>query len=103
LSKGTCIVPLKKDHDEACLAFSAETALRLSGLWLFSYAGDGDGASTLTLKTWIVPLTLEGTTSHLESGEKAMLYMSGVVWFIKYNVNSNGNGSHLIINGNKFE
>jgi hypothetical protein len=54
LSKG--VVPLKKYHDEVCLAFSAESALGLSGLWLFSCAGDGDDASTLTLKTWIVSL-----------------------------------------------
>ena len=68
------VVPLKKDHDEPCLAFSAEPALGLSvsGLWLSSCAGDGEGTSTLTLKTWIVPLSLE-TASHLDSGENAML------------------------------
>lgn len=70
------VLPPKKDHDEPCLAFSAEPTLglSLSGLWMSWCGGDGDGdgTSTLTLKTWIVPLSLE-TASHLESGEKAML------------------------------
>lgn len=62
------VVPLKKDQDEPCLAFrfSAEPALGLSGLLLSSCSGDGEGTFTLTLKTWIVPLSLE-TASHLDS------------------------------------
>jgi hypothetical protein len=30
-------------------------------------------------------------------------HYSGTVWFTKYNVNDNGNNSHLIISDNKFE
>jgi hypothetical protein len=37
------------------------------------------------------------------SGYAISWWNQGAVWFTKYNVNGNGNGSHLITSGNKFE